>query len=107
MCTDDLDAYIDTKAAKLEKTADKDDALLDIILTRLRTKDGLDLDWIANNEKYGDSYVEAIKRGAKYFEDTELVTVSPGRIKLTDPDGFLFSNNIISNIFAQLDDDTD
>ncbi|KAK1740069.1 oxygen-independent coproporphyrinogen III oxidase [Skeletonema marinoi] len=89
------------------QTADKDDALLDIILTRLRTKDGLDLDWIANNEKYGDSYVEAIKRGVKYFEDTELVTVSPGRIKLTDPDGFLFSNNIISNIFAQLDDDTD
>jgi oxygen-independent coproporphyrinogen-3 oxidase len=86
------------------QTADKDDALLDIILTRLRTKDGLDLDWIANNEKYGESYVETLKKGVKFFEDTELVTVSPGRIKLTDPDGFLFSNNIISNIFAELDD---
>lgn len=87
--------------------ADEDDALLDIILTRLRTKDGLDLDWIANNEKYGDSYVEAIMKGVQFFEDTELVTVSPGRVKLADPDGFLFSNNIISNIFAELDDDTD
>lgn len=87
--------------------ANKDDALLDIILTRLRTKDGLDLDWIANNEEYGESYVEAIMKGVEFFVDTELVTLSPGRIKLTDPDGFLFSNNIISNIFAELDDDTD
>ena len=87
--------------------ANKDDALLDIILTRLRTKDGLDLDLIANNEEYGESYVEAIMKGVEFFVDTELVTLSPGRIKLTDPDGFLFSNNIISNIFAELDDDTD
>lgn len=90
------------------QTVDKDDALLDIIMTRLRTSDGLDLDWIANNEKYGESYVEAIMKGVKFFEDTDMVTVSPGRnIKLKDPDGFLFSNNIISNIFAELDDDAD
>ena len=86
---------------------DKDDALLDIIMTRLRTSDGLDLDWIANHEEYGESYVEIIRRGVKFFEDTDLVTVSPGHIKLKDPDGFLFSNNIISNIFAELDDDAD
>ncbi|KAL7430192.1 hypothetical protein ACHAXM_002047 [Skeletonema potamos] len=89
------------------QTVDKDDALLDIIMTRLRTSDGLDLDWIANNNEYGDSYVEAIMKGVKFFEDTDLVTVSGRNIKLKDPDGFLFSNNIISNIFAELDDDAD
>lgn len=81
--------------------------LLDVILTRLRTSEGLDLDWIAKHEDYGESYVESIMKGVKFFEETGLVTLSPGRIKLTDPDGFLFSNNIISNIFAELDDDSD
>ena len=46
-------------------------------------------------------------KGVKFFEDTDLVTVSGRNIKLKDPDGFLFSNNIISNIFAELDDDAD
>ena len=81
---------------------DRDDVLLDIILTRLRTSDGLDLDWVV--EEYGESYVETIMKGVKFFEGTDLVTVSPGRIKLKDPDGFLFSNNIISNIFAEFDE---
>ena len=79
-----------------------DDALLDIIMTRLRTSDGLDLEWVA--KEYGDSYVKAIMKGLRYFEEeTDLIKVSPGNIKLTDPDGFLFSNNIISNIFVELD----
>ena len=86
-----------------EVVVDKDDdALLDIIMTRLRTSDGLDLEWVA--KEYGESYVKAIMKGVRYFkEETDLVKVSPGNIKLTDPDGFLFSNNIISNIFVELD----
>jgi oxygen-independent coproporphyrinogen-3 oxidase len=88
---------------------DENDELLDIIMTRLRTSDGLDLDWIAAHNDYNDSHVKAILRGFELAIDLKLgtATTSPGRthgaIRLSDPDGFLFSNNIISNIFMEID----
>jgi oxygen-independent coproporphyrinogen-3 oxidase len=85
---------------------DKDDVLLDTIMTRLRTKEGLDLDELkrfSNN----DSLVELILKGAKEGIDlglAELVTKNDGShiLRLIDPDGYLFSNTIISNIFMYL-----
>mmetsp|Transcript_28658 Transcript_28658/g.59658 ORF Transcript_28658/g.59658 Transcript_28658/m.59658 type:complete len:595 (-) Transcript_28658:318-2102(-) len=85
---------------------DEEDELLDIVMTRLRTSDGLDLDWIAKNDLYGRSVVEDILRGFQLALDLDLGIRIPGSefgyIKLKDPDGMLFSNNIISNIFVEL-----
>ncbi len=84
----------------------EEEDLLDIVMTRLRTSDGLDLDWIADNDLYGRSVVEDILRGFQLALDLDLGIRVPGLefgfIKLKDPDGMLFSNNIISNIFAEL-----
>eukprot|EP00804_Cyclotella_cryptica_P020058 CCRYP_014869-RA/>CCRYP_014869-RA protein AED:0.13 eAED:0.13 QI:0/0/0/1/1/1/2/0/518 len=94
-------------SAESDEDATEDDMLLDIIMTRLRTSDGLDLDWIANHSKSGNSRVEAILRGFKLALELDLGEriILPGRkfgfIRLRDPNGFLFSNNIISNIFME------
>lgn len=90
-----------------EENVGGDDDISDIIMTRLRTSEGLDLDWIA--EHYDTSHVEAILGGFELALDLDLgervgnSTERVGLIRLKDPNGFLFSNNIISNIFVELD----
>eukprot|EP00956_Cyclotella_meneghiniana_P001174 scaffold1327_cov65-Cyclotella_meneghiniana.AAC.13 len=82
---------------------EKYDKLLDVIMTRLRTSDGLDLDWIAQQSSYNESQIAAILRGFELALELKLgtATIAPGAkygiIRLTDPSGYLFSNNIISN----------
>jgi len=96
---------------------DEDDSLnevqlLDVIMTRLRTKEGLDLNWIAAQQD-GDNLLKAVLRGANM--QPELIRIEKkdkdekkeqkkdkGILRLTDPDGFLFSNYVISSIFAEL-----
>jgi oxygen-independent coproporphyrinogen-3 oxidase len=91
---------------KLEDS--NDDLILDIIMTRLRTSEGLDLDWVAKHDNYGKTHVDAILRGFILALDLGLGyrinsrCVTHGSIKLSDPKGFLFSNTIISNIFLSL-----
>jgi len=87
------------------------DLLTDIIMTRLRTSEGLDLDWIRDNVRDGEKVVEKVLQGAQLGLDLGLSkhTVSEnggmGTLRLVDPDGFLFSNSIISSIFVELGDD--
>ena len=75
-------------------------------MTRLRTKEGLDLNWIASQSN-GDDLLKCVLRGAKL--QPELVQIhhekksgDHGILRLIDPDGFLFSNYVISSIFAEL-----
>ena len=105
-----------------------DDKLLDIIMTRLRTIDGLDLDWINKQNEYNERHVHAILQGfdlaieldlgQRYnngstcfmidtddddgMKTTTTTSLSYGHIRLNDPKGFLFSNHVISNIFLKL-----
>ena len=89
---------------------DKDEYILDTIMTRLRTKDGLDMNWAFNTG--GHELLNSISRGAKLgldlglaeivMSNTEKDEIDKGILRLKDPDGFLFSNNIISEIFAEL-----
>jgi oxygen-independent coproporphyrinogen-3 oxidase len=84
------------------------DWLTDVIMTRLRTSDGLDLDWIKDNAPNGDVVVEQILTGASLGLELGLAArhihkkKSLGTLRLADPDGFLFSNSIISSIFVEL-----
>ena len=103
-----------------DDSEDDIDNLLDIVMTRLRTSQGLDLDWIVKHENYDIPHVEAILRGFDLaielglgVKDGASITSMGsdtddgnkhcyGSIRLIDSKGFLFSNNIISNIFLEL-----
>ncbi len=91
-----------------------DDNLTNIIMTRLRTSDGLDLDWIS--KMYGEETVASIIRSADMAMELNLAKIvhvsdeqsnsssirHHGTLQLSDPEGFLFSNTILSSIFAEL-----
>jgi oxygen-independent coproporphyrinogen-3 oxidase len=83
------------------------DRLTDIVMTRLRTSDGLDLDFV--EQEYGQAKLDCILHGAQLGLDLglahQLLSKDPdklGMLRLKDPEGFLFSNSIISSIFVEL-----
>ena len=74
------------------------------MLTRLRTKEGLNLDFM--EIVYGEKVKEAILRGSKFAVDAGIARVEGGEdvsLRLEDPDGFLFSNHVVSQIFFELE----
>lgn len=85
-----------------------EDAVLDYIMLRLRLADGVPVDTL--RERFGDQAVAAIEAGlgvgsSRYAYETQI----DGQIhwRLSDPEGFLVSNDCISTVFAQLMSDTD
>jgi len=84
----------------------KEEILLDTIMTRLRTREGLDLNWIAAQND-GTNLLKCVLRGAELQPglvhiDKRNGVGDQGILRLIDPEGFLFSNYVISNIFAEL-----
>jgi coproporphyrinogen III oxidase-like Fe-S oxidoreductase len=77
--------------------------LTDIVLKRLRTSDGLDMFTI--RDRFGSQFCDAILRGSDLALSLKLATydTATGSLRLSDPDGFLFSNSIISSVFVELD----
>jgi len=86
---------------KIEEEDVDEDFLSDLLLKRLRTIDGLDLTWLESH--YGSEVVKNVLEGAKLGLELELAERSENNVlRLTDPDGLLYSNFIISSIFAEL-----
>ena len=78
------------------------DALEDELLTGLRTSAGIDLKRIC--EVYGVKYEAAVRRGAREAVELGLAVVEGEVLKLTDPDGFLFSNYALAAVFGEVGD---
>ena len=84
----------------------EEEALLDFVMLSLRLSSGLLLAGL--NEKYGNlcegdaegRIMEAVKDHV--VEGLVLVSEKGERIRLSDPEGFLLSNTIISDIFSSL-----
>lgn len=77
------------------------DHLLDTIMLRLRLSDGLDLGMV--EAQYGKEKVESITKAIKPHVQQKLVRTFNNSIALADPAGFMLSNDIISDVFAELD----
>ena len=78
------------------------DALEDELLTSLRTAAGIDLTRVC--DVYGSEYERAVRRGAQEAIDLGLAVIEGGVLKLTDPDGFLFSNYALAAVFGEVGD---
>ena len=78
------------------------DALEDELLTALRTAAGIDLTRVC--DVYGSEYEAAVRRGAREAVELGLAVVEGEVLKLTDPDGFLFSNYALASVFAEVGD---
>jgi putative oxygen-independent coproporphyrinogen III oxidase len=78
------------------------DALEDELLTSLRTAAGIDLTRVRG--VYGSEYERAVRRGAREAVELGLAVVEGEVLKLTDPDGFLFSNYALAAVFGEVGD---
>ena len=78
------------------------DALEDELLTSLRTAAGIDLKRVC--DVYGSEYEAAVRRGAQEAIELGLAVVEGDILKLTDPDGFLFSNYALASVFGEVGD---
>ena len=82
-----------------------DERLLDMVMLRLRLADGLDLASLA--AQHGQAAAATVLKALQPHAARGLVEIegagSSQIARLSDPDGFLVSNHIISDIFAALD----
>lgn len=81
------------------------DMVYDTVMLRLRLADGLDLAHLGKLgggqwHKIEDVVMDALK---VHQEEGMVEIMSETRVRLTDPKGFLMSNDIISDIFAALE----
>ena len=79
----------------------KEELLTEMVMKRLRTSDGLDLKLIQRD--FGDEVVTSILKGANLGLELGMAECTDEVLKLKDPDGLLYSNYLISSIFAELE----
>lgn len=92
-----------------------EDELLDTVMLSLRLADGMDMALVS--ERYGVSAAERICKSLEPHMARGLVAVAEGglgqqrgeqdgrSLRLVDPQGFLVSNDIISDVFVALSDE--
>ncbi|MDZ8050981.1 MAG: radical SAM family heme chaperone HemW [Aulosira sp. ZfuVER01] len=76
------------------------EVLLETLMLGLRLAEGVSLTALAT--KFGEEKVEEIDKFLQPYFQKGWVEVSKGRLRLSDPQGFLFSNVILAELFAEL-----
>lgn len=79
-----------------------EERLLDAVMLRLRLSDGLDCRILTR--QFGAAMAGVVEDALRPHELEGLVERSGDCVRLQDPKGFLVSNDIISDVFAAIDD---
>lgn len=79
------------------------DILLETLMLGLRLSEGISL--LEIKEKFGETVQQKILASLHKYRDQGWIDyLNLERIKLTDPEGFLFSNTVLATLFKHLDD---
>ncbi|MEH1909537.1 MAG: radical SAM family heme chaperone HemW [Nostoc sp.] len=76
------------------------EVLLETLMLGLRLAEGVSLAALA--EAFGEEKVEEICRCLQVYFEKGWVQVAEGRLRLIDPQGFLFSNVVLAELFEKL-----
>lgn len=76
------------------------EVLLETLMLGLRLAEGVSLAALA--EAFGEEKVEEICRCLQLYIEKGWVEVAGGRLRLSDPQGFLFSNVVLAELFEKL-----
>lgn len=77
-----------------------DEILLETLMLGLRLAEGVNLAVL--KEQFGEKKVEEIEKCLQPYLHQGWVKLEKGKLRLSDPDGFLFSNVILAKLFAEL-----
>ncbi|MEO1127686.1 MAG: radical SAM family heme chaperone HemW [Cyanobacteria bacterium J06639_16] len=76
------------------------ETLLDQVMVGLRLADGISLELIG--ERYGKTGRDRLLKSLYAFENKGWIIFDSDTIRLSDPEGFLFSNVVLTAVFEQL-----
>lgn len=77
-----------------------DEVLLETLMLGLRLAEGVSLALL--EERFGEEKVKEIHQCLQPYYEKGWVEVGQERLRLTDPDGFLFSNVVLAGLFKEL-----
>ncbi|BAT54089.1 coproporphyrinogen III oxidase [Nostoc sp. NIES-3756] len=78
----------------------KEDVLLETLMLGLRLAEGVSLAKLT--EEFGEDKIQEIHQCLQPYFQQGLVQVADGRLRLTDPEGFLVSNVVLADLFNKL-----
>ncbi len=78
------------------------EVLLDTLMLGLRLAEGVSLAALAAN--FGEEKVQEIHKCCGSYYEKGWVEVVEGRLRLCDPQGFLFSNVVLAGLFGELEE---
>lgn len=79
------------------------DLMLDSFMVGLRLKEGIDLEQFRT--RFGASTIAQALQCLAPYQKADWIEITPKNIRLTDPEGFLFSNVILTKLFATFEED--
>ncbi|KOP23530.1 coproporphyrinogen III oxidase [Hapalosiphon sp. MRB220] len=77
-----------------------DEILLETLMLGLRLAEGVNLAVLV--EQFGEKKIEEIEKCLQPYFQQGWIKLEKERLRLSDPNGFLFSNVILSKLFAEL-----
>jgi putative oxygen-independent coproporphyrinogen III oxidase len=98
--TQEYYAWVETGAVIDCEVTPALEVLLDTLMLGLRLAEGVSLDKI--KQEFGNNKALKILNILQPYINQGWVVVEPARLRLTDPEGFLFSNVILSSLFEKL-----
>ncbi len=79
-----------------------EEVLLESLMLGLRLAEGVDLEEL--EQQFGTEKVDEVRNILQPFFEKNWVEIVEVKLKLTDPEGFLFSNVILARLFEELED---
>lgn len=79
------------------------DLMLDSLMVGLRLKEGVDLEHF--RVQFGESAIARVLQCVMPYQKANWIEITSQNLKLTDPEGFLFSNVILTKLFAEFEED--
>ncbi|MBW4508724.1 MAG: radical SAM family heme chaperone HemW [Scytonematopsis contorta HA4267-MV1] len=104
--TQEYYAWVETGAVVDCQVTPLNEVLLETLMVGLRLAEGLSLQVL--QEKFGVDKVEKIRKILQPYLKSQngqkaWVEITDEKLRFTDPDGFLFSNVVLSQLFTELD----
>lgn len=97
-----LEAFAQGEAA-LGEPLTANDELLETLMLGLRLSEGIA--WSALEAQFGRAIADKISVTLQPYTAQGWVAGDPSSLRLTDPEGFLFSNTILASLFEALEND--
>lgn len=79
------------------------DLMLDSLMVGLRLKEGIDLEKF--RERFGESAIAKVLNCLSPYQKASWIEITPKKLRLADPEGFLFSNVMLTKLFAEFEED--